>query len=103
VLFGCGVALVVEVVQQAGGGVKLDQRRAFRSCQSQPVGFCLAAGRQADFNGQRMLAQALALGPLGEQLPCLFSSKSRCRRNALAHFYRLLLIALVRVSLGFPG
>jgi hypothetical protein len=72
-----GVALVVEIVEQGRGGVKLDERGAIGASQSQPVGLHLAAGSHTGFHGQCVLAQALALGPFSEQLPGLAAAIGR--------------------------
>src|ERR1035438_7642482 len=76
-LLGGRMALVVEVVQQRSGGVKLQQRAAFLrrlgSSQTQPVGLSLAERGYAGLHGKGMFAQALALCPFSQQLPCLLA------------------------------
>ena len=76
VLLGGGMALVVEVVEQGGGGIQLQQRRPRIALEPEPVCLLLAAGHNTGFHGERMFAQAFALGPFGEQLPGLFASDS---------------------------
>ena len=61
VLFARRMPLVVEVMQQRGGGVEVHQGFALVSAQSQAVGLRLAIGGDAGLHGQRVLAQALAL------------------------------------------
>jgi hypothetical protein len=65
-LLGRRVTLVVEVVEQGGGGVKVDEGRAFIAGEVEPPGFCFAHGSDAGLDGKSMLAQALAPGPLAE-------------------------------------
>src|SRR5258708_26140382 len=74
-LCSCGVALVVEVVEQTSGGVELDEASAFVAGETEAVGFCLAAGGDADFNSDGMFAETFTLGPLGEQLPGLVAAE----------------------------
>ena len=75
-LVGRGVALIVVVVQQGRGGVELEHGRALESAQAQPVRFRLAIREDTGLHRQGMLAQALACGPLGQQLPGLFARVS---------------------------
>ena len=73
-LLGCGVALIVEVMQQGRRRIKLDERSARFPLQPETAGFGLAARRHAGFDSQRVFTQALTLSPLGQQLPGLFAS-----------------------------
>ena len=62
---GRGMALVVKIVQQGSGCVKLQQLGALGARQAQPVCFGLAAGGYANLHSYGVLAQALADGPFG--------------------------------------
>ena len=105
-LLGRGVALVVEVVEQGGGRVELDEARRARRRPAQPVGLGFAAGGDAGLHGQRVLAQAFALGPLGEQLPGLIAAELRSPVSAvISHFPPVASIwfAFLRVSSGYDA
>jgi transcriptional regulator with XRE-family HTH domain len=107
-LCGGGVALVVEVVEQAGGYVQFKEPRAvlfmLGAGEADAVGFGLTAGGDADFHCKCMLAQALALGPLGQQLPSLFAAEALFSILSAGHNYFFsVLLPLVRDSSGFPG
>jgi hypothetical protein len=68
-LLGGGVALVVEVVQQAGGSVHLYALRSVIANEAQVQNLLLTVGADAAFDGEGMLEQAGALGELVEERP----------------------------------
>ncbi len=72
-LFWRGVAFVVEVVEQRRGGVEVEKFCPLLASETEAVGFRCAARSDTDFDGDGMLAQALALCPLSKQLPGLFA------------------------------
>src|SRR5579862_1736052 len=86
-LFLCGVPLVVEVVEQASGGVELQKRSALVTSKSAAIGLSFATSSHADFNRQGVLPKALVLGPLDHQLPGFFAPVSRIAACASAHFF----------------
>src|SRR5580700_2571083 len=98
-LFCRWMAFIVKVVKQSSCGIKLDQCSPPLAREPAPLGFLLAIGRHASFNGERMLAQAFALGPFCQQVPSIFASKVA---GSGTHF-SLQLTNMVRVSLGFAG
>jgi diguanylate cyclase (GGDEF)-like protein/PAS domain S-box-containing protein len=63
------VALVVEIMQQCGGGVEGEQFVTLLAGQRQTIGFRLAIRHDARFHAQRMFAQTFALRPFGKQCP----------------------------------
>ena len=64
------MTFVVEVVQQAGGAVEIDEVRDVFADEAELPGLLLAVGADTAFDGERVLEQAGALGELGEQRPC---------------------------------
>jgi hypothetical protein len=109
-LVGRGVALVVEVVEQGRGGVELDERGTLLGVagadESQPIGFRLAAGHHAGLHGQRVLAQVLAQGPFGQQLPGLVTAVAFvlvAQIGAGGHVSLSLSLDVVYVSSAFSG
>ena len=94
--FAAGVTLVIEVMEQGSGGVKIYQTLPFLPVQLQAIGLGLTVGHDAGFHSEGMLAQAVALGPFLEQLQGLWA---RIGRGG-AHFFSVL-HNLVRVTLGF--
>src|SRR5208283_236711 len=58
-----------------------------------------SAGHHAGLHGQRVLAQAFARGPFGEQVPGLFTAIGRVG----CHCHTLLLSIMVRQPSGFLG
>lgn len=102
-LFGRGVPLVVEVVEQAGGGVQVDKARALVPGEAESIGFYITAGCDADFHSNGVLAQAFALGPLGEQFPCLVAAISFLSLGSVHALRLYVLHTLVRVSSGIFG
>ena len=64
VFLGSGMALVIEVVEDAGGAVELNEGAAVVSNEATSLGFCFSASSDTYLNGQGMLAKALAPGPL---------------------------------------
>ena len=73
---GRGVPLVIEIMQQGSGGIKPKHCLALWPTQAEPIGLGFTVGNHAGLHGQRVLAQAFALGPLGEQGPRLVSVES---------------------------
>jgi len=104
VLLSRGMALVIKIVQQGRGRVKLEKSVAVTAGHSEPVCLGLAIGGYTRFHRQGVFAEALAGRPLRQELPCLFPSKAlitihtRCHRKIF-----IMLMHLVRVSLGFSG
>jgi len=104
-----GVPLVVEIVQKCRCRVKLNQRIPFLGSQSKPLRLGLSAGGYAGLDGKGVLAQAFALGPLGQQLPGpLTVEREIALRSCLVSignhaFITSLLRRLVRLISGFYG
>src|SRR5690348_3495858 len=67
------VALVVEIVEQGGGAVNVDESLRVAIRESEALGFLLTVGADAAFNGEGVLEQAGRLGELGEQSPSGFA------------------------------
>src|SRR5438067_1005716 len=104
VLLAGGMALVVEVVQQGSGGVELQETRALLARHGQPVRLLLAVRGDACFHRKCVFPQAFAGGPLGQELPSLFSPVPAIRVRAGRHNKKISMLQhLVRVSSGFSG
>jgi len=85
-MFFCrGVALVVEVVEQGGGGVEIQKPGAFVTDETEAVGFYGTASCDADFHSEGVFAEVFGLGPLTEQLPCLVAIVGVIRISGSGH------------------
>jgi hypothetical protein len=69
-LLGGWMALVVEVMQQSGGGVEVDEGLSIVANEAETPRLLYAVGVDAAFDGECVLEQAGALGEFIEQGPC---------------------------------
>jgi len=64
---GARVTLVIEVMEEGGGGVEIDERAALGAGEAEAIGFRFPVGDDAGFDREGVLAQVFALGPFPQQ------------------------------------